>query len=152
MEVSKASVSLVQRKPSVCVQSCCRLPARAPRPTAVTGLLCAIPIQPSPPQLPPLGGGSHFRAGGPGPGAAIRTRLHPVPGPALRCRHSPRVPPLARRKAHGATPRPPRPGRLPAPRQRGKRRAGRRRAGPGQAEPSRAGPPGAPIPTTGRRT
>lgn len=111
------------------------------------GLLRAIPIHPR--CLP--------SAEGPilGPevsGAAIRTKLHLVPGPALRGRHSPRVPPLARRKAHGATPRPPRPGRLPAPRQRGKRRAGRRRAGPGRAEPSRAGPPGAPIPTTGRRT
>lgn len=51
---------------------------------------------------------SHFRAGGLISGAAIRTRLHPLPGPALCSRHLPRVPPLAPRKADRATPRPPR--------------------------------------------
>lgn len=51
---------------------------------------------------------SHFRAGGLISGAAIRTGLHPLPGPALCSRHLPRVPPLAPRKADRATPRPPR--------------------------------------------
>lgn len=82
MEVSKASVSLVQRKPSVCVQSCCRLPARAPRPTAVTGLLRAIPIHPAHPSCLPS-----------------------AEGPIL----GPEVPVRARRFAPGFTPSPARP-------------------------------------------
>lgn len=156
MKASKPSISLIQQKLSVCVQSSCRLLARVPRPTALTGLLCAVPIQPSPPQLPPLGGGPIL-----GPEVSFRVpRFAPgfTPSPARPsaaaiyhvCRPSPRERLTERPRGLPATPT--RPGRLQAPRQRGKRRAGRCRAGPGRAVPCRACPSGAPIPTTGRRT
>lgn len=144
MKASKPSISLIQQKLSVCVQSSCRLLARVPRPTALTGLLCAVPIQPSPPQLPPLGGGPIL-----GPEVSFRVpRFAPgfTPSPARPsaaaiyhvCRPSPRERLTERPRGLPATPT--RPGRLQAPRQRGKRRAGRCRAGPGRAVPCRAVP------------
>lgn len=144
VKASKPSISLIQQKLSVCVQSSCRLLARVPRPTALTGLLCAVPIQPSPPQLPPLGGGPIL-----GPEVSFRVpRFAPgfTPSPA---RPGPLQPPFttcaAPRPAKGwqsdpAASPPRRPGPAASRRHVNGGRGGLGDAAQGQAEPCRAVP------------